>query len=119
LDVEIQTTDTAEKHHLKALLDCGATRLFLDKCYVNKNGLPTRQLQKPVPVLNVDGTPNEAGAITHVVDLILHYKEHAERTLFAVTFLGSQEMILGLPWLCKHNPEVDWQSGEVKMTRCD
>ncbi|KIJ48738.1 hypothetical protein M422DRAFT_162438, partial [Sphaerobolus stellatus SS14] len=28
-------------------------------------------------------------------------------------------MILGLPWLRQHNPEVDRRSGEVKMTRCD
>ena len=30
--------------------------------------------------------------------------------------LGSQDMILGLNWLCKHNPKVNWQSGEVKMS---
>jgi hypothetical protein len=28
-------------------------------------------------------------------------------------------MILGLPWLRQHNPEVDWKTGDVRMTRCD
>ena len=37
---------------------------------------------------------------------------------FAVTHLGMEDMILGLPWLCEHNPEVDWEKGEVKMSRC-
>jgi len=25
---------------------------------------------------------------------------------------------LGIPWLRHHNPEIDWKTGEVKMTRC-
>jgi len=27
-------------------------------------------------------------------------------------------VILGMPWLACHNPEIDWRIGEVKMTRC-
>ena len=23
-----------------------------------------------------------------------------------------------MPWLACHNPEIDWKTGEVKMTRC-
>ena len=28
------------------------------------------------------------------------------------------KVILGMPWLAHHNPEIDWKTGEVKMTRC-
>jgi transposase InsO family protein len=80
--------------------------------------LTTRKLSKPVPVFNVDGTPNDSGSITEVVDLILRYQNHSERTLFAVTSIGRQHLILGHSWLRKHNPEIDWVSGEVKMSRC-
>ena len=27
-------------------------------------------------------------------------------------------MILGMPWLAHHNPEIDWRTGEIKITRC-
>ena len=27
-------------------------------------------------------------------------------------------MILRMPWLACHNPEINWRTGEVKMTRC-
>jgi hypothetical protein len=27
-------------------------------------------------------------------------------------------MILGLSWLHKHNPEVNWETGQVMMSRC-
>jgi len=32
--------------------------------------------------------------------------------------LGKTELILGMPWLAAHNPEIDWEKGEVKMTHC-
>jgi len=34
--------------------------------------------------------------------------------------IGGQKwgVILGMPWLERHNPEIDWKTGEVKMTRC-
>jgi len=32
--------------------------------------------------------------------------------------LGKTEVILGMPWLATHNLEINWETGEVKMTRC-
>jgi len=32
--------------------------------------------------------------------------------------LGRTEVLLGMPWLVVHNPEINWETGEVKMTRC-
>ena len=32
--------------------------------------------------------------------------------------LGRTEMILSMPWLTAHNPEINWEMEEVKMTRC-
>jgi len=69
-------------------------------------------------VYNVDGSPNEAGWISKVVDIVLRYKTHSERTLLAVSSLRKQNMILGYTWLKDHNPEVNWQTGEVQMNRC-
>ena len=28
------------------------------------------------------------------------------------------KLILGHSWQCKHNPEIDWATGKVKMSRC-
>ena len=27
-------------------------------------------------------------------------------------------VILEIPWLTYHNSEIDWRTGEIKMTRC-
>jgi len=69
-------------------------------------------------VYNVNGSPNEAGQISEVVDMVLYYKTHSERMLLAVSSLGRQNMILSYTWLKDHNPEVNWQTGEVQMNQC-
>ena len=38
--------------------------------------------------------------------------------LLAVSGLGKQNLILGYDWLKDHNPKIDWEKGEVEMTRC-
>jgi len=118
LKMEIETTDTAERRSVLSLVDSGATGELIDRHYAKSCRFNLLKLSKPIPVYNVDGTPNEAGDITEVVDFILRYKNHSERTLFAVSNLGKQKMILGHSWLRKHNPEIDWATGEVKMSRC-
>jgi hypothetical protein len=118
IKVEIVTTDTQEAKSIEALLDCGADGLFIDRDYVRENRLTARALTRAIPVYNVDGTPNEAGSICEVVDVVLRYRDHSAWAHFAVTGLGNQEMILGYSWLREHNPEVDWSTGKVKMSRC-
>ena len=118
LPVQLQTTDTQLVKATQALLDCGATGLFISKDYAKKEQIETKKLSTPIPVRNVDGTLNEAGPIAEVADVILRYKGHSERAVFAVTAIGNEDIILGLPWLKEHNPEVDWKTEEVKMSRC-
>ena len=108
IPTHLKTTDTMEEAATKAMVDTGATGDFIDRDFVERTKLPTRKLSQPIPVYNVDGTPNEAGSIDRVVDVIMTYKGHSERILLAVTRLGKQSMILGFTWLKKHNPEIDF-----------
>ena len=58
-------------------------------------------------VRNVDGTVNIGGAITYQVKCNMFFKGHVERARMDVYNLGKTEMILGIPWLVAHNPEID------------
>jgi hypothetical protein len=118
VDVEIESTDTAVKRCTQALIDCGATSCFIDIEWAKLNNIPTRPLTNLIPVYNVDGTTNDAGAITNIANMILRYEQHSERTQLAVTRLGKQSLILGYNWLCNHNPEINWQTKDVKMSCC-
>ena len=108
LKVEIETIDMAERKSVTALLDSGFTGKCIDRNYANSCQFNLIQLTQPIPVYNVDSTPNEAGSITEVVSLILHHKNHSEQTTFCVTNLGKQKLILGHSWLCQHNLEINW-----------
>jgi len=65
----------------------------------------------------VNGTENSGGSIIHEVEVNLYFKGYVERVRMDVCNLGKTEVILGMPWLQAHNPEIDWEKGEIKMTR--
>ena len=48
----------------------------------------------------------------------MFFKGHVERARMDVCNLGKTEVILGMPWLAAHNPEIDWEKEKVKMTHC-
>jgi hypothetical protein len=108
VDVEIESTDTVVKRCTQALIDCSTTGCFIDIEWAKLNNVPTHPLSKPISIYNVDGTADNAGAITDIADVILHYENHSEHTQLAVTCLGKQSLILGYNWLQNHNPEINW-----------
>jgi Retroviral aspartyl protease len=118
IKVEVQTTDMAEVKSGPALVDCGATGQFMDRAYVEQNRITTQKLHRLIPEFNVDGSPNEAGSIMEIVNAVLRYDGHTEGTFFAVTSLGKQDIILGFTWLQEHNPEINWKTRKVLMSRC-
>ena len=48
----------------------------------------------------------------------VYYKSHIKRIRMDVYDLEKTNVILGMPWLQAYNPEINWEIGEVKMTRC-
>ena len=102
----------------EALLDSGATGLVMSEEFVRRHKFKRMKLERPVYVRNVDGTLNYAGPIVDIVEVEIFFKGHKERT--SIDVIGGQKwsVILGMPWLGFHNPEIDWKTGEVKMTRC-
>ena len=63
--------------------------------------------------------PNEVcDTITHKVEVNMFYKGHVERVQMDICELGKMDVILGIPWLVAHNPNIDWEKGEVRITRC-
>jgi len=90
----------------------------MDREIAKRYGFKMMKLERPLKVKNVDGTENSGGNITHQVEVNVFYKNHVERTRMNVCNLGKTEVILGIPWLQVHNPEINWETEEVKITRC-
>jgi len=117
LNIGVEKIDMHEGIMIKALLDSGATGMFMDKQTAARHGFKLQKLERPIAVRNVDGTNNSRGAITHQVECNVFYKSHMERMRMDVCDLGKIEVILGMLWLAAHNPEINWETREVKMTR--
>jgi len=118
LKVGLEKLESHEGVVVKALLDSGVTGLFMDTTFTKEKRFKMEKLKKPLLVRNVDGTANAGGAIMHQVECNMFFKQHMERTRMDICNLEKTELILGMPWLVAHNPEIDWEKGEVKMMHC-
>ena len=118
IKIGLERLDTQEGIMVEALLDSGATGLVMSLEFARKKCFKLKKLERPIQVRNVDGLFNREGPIKNMVEVNIYYKEHVER--MEIDVIGGQKwgVILGMPWLERHNPEIDWKMGEVKMTRC-
>ena len=103
---------------VEALLDSGAIGLVMSSEFAKKQEFKLKKLDRPIYVRNVDGLLNKEGPIEHMVEVNIYYQGHRER--MEIDVIGGQKwmVILGMLWLACYNPEIDWRTGEVKMTRC-
>ena len=97
------------------MIDSGATALFINEKFVRSNKIPKRALPHQIAVNNIDGTRNRAGHITHYARLRVKIGDIEETTEFLITDLGPENVILGLPWLKRINPKIDWVMGELEL----
>ena len=90
-----------------ALLDCGATSLFMDTKWAKGNFISMTKLEHPILVYNVDGSRNSVGSIIHEATLIMIHKEYREKVTFEICNLEKVNLIIGYTWLKKNNLEID------------
>ena len=116
--IGLERIDTQEGITVEALLDSGATGLVMSSEFARKQSFKLKKLERLMNVRNVDRSLNKERPIKNTVEVNIYYQGHRERT--EIDVIGGQKwtVILGMPWLACHNPEIDWRTGEVKMTRC-
>ena len=116
--IPITISGVQRSKEVAAMVDSGASTLFINKQFVNENKVRTRRLKQPIPVYNIDGTLNRSGSIEEVAILNMKIGDHEERTIFTVTDIGPEDVIIGIDWLRYHNPTIDWYEGIITMNRC-
>ena len=116
--IGLERIDTQEGITVEALLNSGVMGLVMSSEFARKQRFKLKKLDRPMYVRNVDGSLNKERPIKHTVEVNIYYQGHRER--IEIDIIGGQKwmVILGMPWLAHHNPEIDWRTGEVKMTRC-
>jgi len=97
LEVGIEKLDNHEGVTVKALLDSGATGIFMDKKFVEEHSFRLEKLDQPVEVKNINRTSNSGGNIIHELECNVFYRGHHERLRMNVCNLGKTKIILGMP----------------------
>ena len=91
-----------------AIIDCGATRNFIDLELIFLVKFPFQCLQRLVKAYNIDGTTNSSGNIIWETQVNILFTHQKEKVQLMVLNLGQRQVILGMPWLWKWNPLIDW-----------
>jgi len=116
--IGLERINTQEGITVEVLLDSGATGLVMSSEFAKKQSFKLKKLERPMQVRNVDGTFNKERPIENMVEVNIYYQGHRERTEIDVIRGQKWKVILEMPWLAHYNLEIDWRTGEVKMTRC-
>ena len=99
------------------LITCGATRNFIDIGLLSKANFPLQRLPKPIHAYNINRMANIKGTIGWKAHTDILFSCSRESVNLMVLSLGQQQIILGMPWLCKWNPKIDWISNTVSIPK--
>ena len=109
-------TKNSKKLKVKALVDSSCTHTVIDEQLIKNKRIPTKSIDFSFEVFNTNGMKN--GEVTKVASLKIKLNKHKETLKAVVMDLDGTDMFLGHDWLVKHNPEVNWKNGTIKLTRC-
>ena len=115
MHVNTEIIDGKKIVETKALINSGTQGIFMDEQFAKKHQLPLLRLNKEIQVSNVDESPNKNGPIRFHTRLPTKIDGKTISTRFLISNLGKEDVILGLPWLDKVNPKVDWTNKSVKI----
>lgn len=101
-----------------AMIDSGAMGNFMSQRFVKSNGIATQEKNDGYELIAVDGS-SLPDVDSETIPLPLAIQQHHEEIVFDVLDTASHDIVLGMPWLEKHNPVIDWTTGVLRFTRCD
>lgn len=92
-----------------ALLDSGATANFLDVKFCTTNKINLRKNAESVQVSLANGSIlPQIKFVTAPIEFRIG--DHLEQIVFYVGSFPKTPIILGMPWLERHNPSIDWRN---------
>lgn len=106
-----------QESKLRALVDSGATNNYISEIFAKEKGFQTRELSRTI-TLELASNSAVTYAKLETVDLVMKIDDHVESIKFLVVPDLKDDLILGKSWLDLHNPMINWQTGEVELSRC-
>jgi hypothetical protein len=120
IDRLIKLTVFVKDVQLKALLDSGAQGNYISRTAADRAGLSPRYKKNPYPlrVANGEPMPGEDKVTLEVRGAPIRLQHHEEKLDLDILGTAAHDVILGLPWLRKHNPHIDWAERTLRFDGC-
>ena len=96
--------------HGWAMIDSGASSCFLHQNLIDKYCIPTHKKAVPRHLRIIDGHDISSGLIEYECTISIYFGSHKEELSCNVTNIGHHEIVLGMSWLKKHSPSIEWSS---------
>jgi hypothetical protein len=111
---------TLSDHDLRidtyALIDCGCTGYsFMNEEFACQHNFPCYQLKNPKTVEVIDGRPISSGDITEYVHIDCSIGDHHENLIAYVASIGHYPLVLGIPWLTKHDVSINFPKMDIQF----
>ena len=109
----IKLSGVVNKCKAVVMVDSGSTGDFISEQFVHKYKLVSRCYEKVKKVWLADGKEH---TITSYVDTSIRIGELHEKTELAGIPLAGYDVIIGIPWLKRHNPVINWDTSKVVVS---
>ena len=105
-------------HHARILLDSGSSSNVVSANFVKSRGVATCATAGLHEMELPNGEKLQVSAVVPKASVLLGASK--ERVTFLVVDIDmSADVVLGMPWLHKHNPTIDWVTSRVEFSKGD
>jgi len=107
---EVQIRDrNGEMQRVRALIDCGATSIFMAPRLLKRLGISHEAAHITTLILDGGVTQHpKASRKTRITMQYLDYLAPVNESDVLVVPMHAYDLVLGLPWCHKRNPDIDW-----------
>ena len=117
LEIEVSGETLANVSESSALLDSGASVNLISESLVMTAGIPVVKKARPYEIAFADKIRTSKIEF-ETTPFWLVIGSHRERIVMDVLTALSFPLVIGLPWLEHHNPDVDWKARNLRFSNC-
>jgi hypothetical protein len=114
--ITVQILPEAQAEPFNSLIDSGATANFISPKIVEKLHIPKISLNQPRNIRMLDGSLPKTGKVWSKVSLKFTCQGIPSSAEFLVCPIGDNQAILGMPWLKKQNPHINWKEQTIILS---
>jgi len=106
---------------LRVMIDSGAAENFMSERILRQLRIQDHEKEKTYELIVIDGSelPSQGRVNRETTPVRLQIGAHQEQITFDIVRMATHNIVLGRPWLVKHNPRINWKTDQIEFDGCD